>query len=204
MPKITLENWECARGEKSRRPRGPKPVARGQLLRATAWLGGALVWHDGALGWQVETQIVVADADKIERAGRALDRLDARGVEGETIAARREKWRLARRLGALQARDLDRLCAISRRRNPAALARLAPLLVTEALDAELPPIARAGAIARVAALAKRARIGHLGPRVAAPGARVGRLCRRRRAAIGDCETAAKTTQRRGVGRALAH
>ena len=139
MSNITLENWENARGEQPRRlQRGPKPVAQGQLLKATAWLDGDLCWHEGALGWRVNGQIVGADAAQIERAGRALDKLEARDVARATVAARREKWRLARKLGALKARDLDKLCAVSRRRNPAALKRLAPLLVLEALDVELP------------------------------------------------------------------
>ena len=138
MSNITLENWECARGESSRRPRGPKPVARGQLLKSTAWLDGALVWHEGALGWKVGAQIVVADGSRIEAAERALDKLESRAGERETVDARRQKWRLAHKLGGLQARDLDKLCAVSRRRNPAALQKLAPLLVLESLDVELP------------------------------------------------------------------
>ena len=138
MPKITLENWESARGEKSRRPRGPKPVAQGQLLQSTAWLDGDLIWHEGALGWQSRGQITVPDDAQIERAGRALDKLEARGIQRATAATRRDKWRLARKLGALRARDLDKLCAVSRRRNPAALQRLAPLVVLESLKIELP------------------------------------------------------------------
>lgn len=138
MSKISLENWECARGEKSRHRRGPKPVVAGQLLKSTAWLDGELCWPEGALGWRIGGSIVVPDDAQIERAGRALDKLEAQGVQRQTVAARRDKWRLARKLGALQARDLDKLCAVSRRRNPAALQRLAPLLVLESLDVELP------------------------------------------------------------------
>ena len=138
MSKITLENWENARGEKPRRPRGPKPVARGQLLKSTAWLDGDLTWHDGALGWKTGAQIVVPDETQIERAGRVLDKLEARDIERQAVSLRRQKWRLARKLGTLQTRDLDKLCAASRRRNPAALARLAPLLVLESLGIELP------------------------------------------------------------------
>ena len=138
MSNITLENWENARGEKSRYWRGPKPVARGQLLKSTAWLEGALVWHDGALVWKIGAQIVVADGARIEAAERALDKLESRAGANQIVEARRQKWRLARKLGALQARDLDKLCAVSRRRNPAALKRLAPLLVLESLAVELP------------------------------------------------------------------
>ena len=138
MSNISLESWESARGEKSRRPRGPKPVARGQLLKATAWLDGDFAWHEGALALDARGQINSADQAQIARAGRALDKLEAREVQQSVVAARRQKWRLLRKLGALQALDFDKLCAVSRRRNPAALGRLAPLLVLEALNVELP------------------------------------------------------------------
>ena len=138
MSNITIENWESARGEAGRRPRGPKPVAQGQLLKATAWLDGDFVWHEGALALQTRGQIFVADAAQIARAGRALDKLEAREIQRAAVAARRQKWRLARKLGALVALDLDKLCAVSRRRNPAALQRLAPLLALESLGVELP------------------------------------------------------------------
>ncbi len=141
MSNITLENWESARGEAARRPRGPKPVARGQLLKASAWLDGDFVWHEGALALQARGQTVVADSAQIERAGRALDKLEAleaREVQRAIVAARRQKWRLARKLREVKALDLDKLCAVSRRRNPAALGRLAPLLVIESLGVELP------------------------------------------------------------------
>ena len=138
MSNITLENWESARGEKSRRPRGPKPVARGQWLKACAWLDGDFVWHQGALALDARGQIVVADEIQIERAGRVLDKLEAREIQRVVVETRRQKWRLSRKLGAIEALDLDKLCAVSRRRNPAALERLATLLVVESLDVELP------------------------------------------------------------------
>ena len=138
MSNITIENWESARGERARRPRGPKPVALGQLLKATAWLEGDFVWREGALALETRGQISVADAIQIERAGRALDTLEAREVQRETVAARRQKWRLARKFHSIRALDLDKLCAVSRRRNPAALERLAPLLAIESLGVELP------------------------------------------------------------------
>lgn len=134
MSTLTLENWENARGERARRPRGAKPVARGQRLKSTAWLDGEMVWHDGALGWKTPGQIFVPDAAQIERAKSDLDKLPA----SETVQRRLEKWRLARKLGAVQARDLAHLCAVSRRRNPAALRKLAPLLVLESLGVSLP------------------------------------------------------------------
>ena len=134
MSTLSLENWEHARGERARRARGAKPVARGQRLKATAWLEGEIVWRDGAVGWETASQIVVPDAAQIEGARRVLLPLGR-----DEIAARRlEKWELARKLGPLRAPDLALLCAASRRRNPAALGRLAPLLVVEALGVELP------------------------------------------------------------------
>ena len=138
MSNITLENWECARGEQPRRPRGPKPVAHGQLLKATLWLDGDFVWRDGALNFGRNGQMVAFDEAQIARAGRALDTLEAREIERATTETRRARWRLARKLGALEARDFDKLCAQSRRRNPVALQRLAPLLVLESLNVELP------------------------------------------------------------------
>ena len=134
MSTVTLENWENARGEAARRPRGPKPVARGQRLSSTAWLDGEMVWHNGALGWRASGRIALPDAARIERARRDLDKLPP----GETVTRRLKKWRLAHQLGPLVARDLASLCAPSRRRNPSALAKLAPLLVLESLGVELP------------------------------------------------------------------
>ena len=138
MSNITIENWECARGEQPRRPRGPKPVAQGQWLKTTAWLDGEFFWRDGALNWRWRGQILALDAVRIAQAGRALDKLEAHDFQRATVLHRREKWELVRKLGEIQAFDLDKLCAVSRRRNPAALQRLAPLLVLESLGVGLP------------------------------------------------------------------
>ena len=128
------EDWDCARAAKSRPKRASKIVSSAQLLRATAWLEGELSWREGALHWGE----IAPDAARIEAAGRALDTLERRDAKNETVAKRRRNWRLAHQLGDLEARDLDVLCAVSRARNPLALARLAPLLVVEALGVELP------------------------------------------------------------------
>lgn len=142
--------WE-AHSQRAARPKtrggAKKTAARLQnALQTTLWLDAQLGWSQNQVVWRLSDQKWVLQAGDLERTARVFESWLERRLptkdEGacqarRTLLARREKWRWARSLAALKAPDLEILAAPSRARNPLALAKLADLVVVEALSSDV-------------------------------------------------------------------
>ncbi len=138
----------------AKRRRGPKPLSVRAKFAATAWLDGDVLWRDGRVVWRHDERIVAVGARELEAVSRALGSLKRHEKTARRSCAdfdawharRVEQWEKACHLAAIRAPDLETLVSLSRRRNPAALERLAALLAVEASVAEPLPVSPARAL----------------------------------------------------------
>lgn len=149
MPVLESENLH-----RKTRKRGPKPGNLRAEFAATAWLDGDLLWREGRAVWRVENRILTIGPRELDAVSRALSSLGrnekaARRLEtnfDSWHARRLAQWQHACLLAAIRAPDLETLTSPSRRRNPAALERLALLLAVEASVAKPLPVSPARAL----------------------------------------------------------